>query len=238
MQGIRYSTIDPDPVRCTKIISTGNTITPIKVTGAQFNSLKLPQVLVEITDNLWFYPFTSTYQGNAEDIGEGGSEEINKYNTAYPFYNTSNSPIFYASYGETDNAAEVNTSESSNIRYTDKIIRFTVDQNILVNYRGIETCYSYRFFTGGQYWYNPAGAEYASEDYKPENCPADADEMTARLYRAELRTFNRKACKPAVAGHGLIVISHGYESTGGNTKMSATICSGSAKDVSLVEITA
>ena len=235
MQGITYSTLDPDPVRSTQIVSRNNAITPIRVTGAQFNSLKLPEVLVEITDNLWFYQFTSVYQGKAEDIGEGGSEEINKYNTAYPFYNTSNSPIFYASFGETDNAASVNDTESSNIRYTDKVIRFTVDQEILVRF-GTTTCYSYRFFTGGSYWYNPAGAEYASADYTPDKIPEGASEAEAAKYQAVLKTFNRKACKPAEAGHGLIVISHGYESTGGNTKMTATICSGSNKDVSLVEI--
>ena len=234
MQGISFSTIDPDPVRDTIIKTRNNVITPIRVTGAQFNSLKLPQVLVEITDNVWFYSFTSVYNNVAEDIGEGGSEEINKYNEAYPFYNTSNSPIFYGSYGETDNAASVNSSES-NIRYSNKIIRFTVDQNILVNF-GVTTAYSYRFFTGGSYWYNAAGAEYASASYAPEQKPADASPEEAVKYQAVQKTFKRKACKPADAGHGLIVISHGYESTSGNTKMSATICSGSARDISLTEL--
>ena len=235
MQGITYSTINPDPMRDTIIKSRGNTIKPVKVTGAQFNNLKLPQVLVEITDNVWFYPFESVYNNVAEDIGEGGSEEINKYNDAYPFYNTSNSPIFYASYGATDNSATINQQETKNIRYTDKVIRFTVDQNILVNF-GVTTAYSYRFFTGGSYWYNVAGAEYASSAYAPENKPADATPEEAAKYQAVKKTFKRKACKPEVAGHGLIVISHGYESTSGNTKMSATICSGSARDISLVEI--
>ena len=234
MQGISYSTIDPDPVRDTIIKTRGHTIKPIQVTGAQFNSLKLPQVLVEITDNLWFYNFQSVYNNEAEDIGEGGSEEINKYNDAYPFYNTSNAPIFYASFGATDNAASVNSSES-NIRYSNKIIRFTVDQEILVRF-GVTTCYSYRFFTGGSYWYNPAGAEYASADYTPDKKPADATGKEAAKYQAVNKEFKRKACKPAEAGHGLIVISHGYESTSGKLKMSAKICSGSAKDVSLVEL--
>lgn len=234
MQGISYSTIDPDPVRDTIIKTRGHTIKPIQVTGAQFNSLKLPQVLVEIVDNLWFYPFTSTYQGVAEDIGEGGGEEINKYNEAYPFYNTSNAPIFYASFGETDNAASINSSES-NIRYSNKIIRFTVDQEILVRF-GVTTCYSYKFFTGGSYWYNVAGAEYASAEYAPDKKPADATGKEAEKYQAVKKEFKRKACKPAEAGHGLICVSHGYESTSGKLKMSAKICSGSVKDVSLTEL--
>ena len=234
MQGISYSTIDPDPVRDTVIKTRGHTIKPIQVTGAQFNSLKLPQVLVEIVDNLWFYPFTSVYQGNAEDIGEGGGEEINKYNEAYPFYNTSNAPIFYASFGETDNAASVNSSES-NIRYSNKIIRFTVDQEILVRF-GVTTCYSYKFFTGGSYWYKVAGAEYASAEYAPDKVPADATPAEAAKYQAVKKEFKRKACKPAEAGHGLICVSHGYESTSGKLKMSAKICSGSVKDISLTEL--
>ena len=235
MQGISYSTIDPDPIRDTIIVSRNNKIVPVKVTGAQFNSLKLPQVLVEITDNVWFYPFESVYNNEAEEIAEGGSEEINKYNTAYPFYNTSNSPIFYASYGPTDESASINNTESKNIRYTDKVIRFTVDQNILVNF-GVTTAYSYRFFTGGSYWYNPAGAEYASSAYAPDKVPEDATPEEAAKYQAVQKVFKRKACKPEVAGHGLIVLSHGYESTSGNTKMSATICSGNARDISLVEL--
>ena len=234
MQGISYSTIDPDPVRDTVIKTRGHTVKPIKVTGAQFNSLKLPQVLVEITDNIWFYQFQSVYNNEAEDIGEGGGEEINKYNEAYPFYNTSNSPIFYGSFGETDNAASINSSES-NIRYSNKIIRFTVDQEVLVRF-GVTTCYSYKFFTGGSYWYNVAGAEYASASYAPDKVPADATPAEAAKYQAVKKEFKRKACKPAEAGHGLIVISHGYESTSGKLKMSAKICSGSVKDVSLTEL--
>lgn len=234
MQGISYSTIDPDPVRDTVIKTRGHTIKPIKVTGAQFNSLKLPQVLVEIDDNVWFYPFQSVYKDTAEDIGEGGGEEINKYNEAYPFYNTSNSPIFYGSFGETDNAESVNNSES-NIRYSNKIIRFTVDQDVLVRF-GVTTCYSYKFFTGGSYWYNVAGAEYASAEYAPDKVPADATPEEAAKYQAVKKEFKRKACKPADTGHGLIVISHGYESTSGKLKMSAKICSGSVKDVSLTEL--
>ena len=234
MQGITFSTFNADPVRDTIIKSRNNRLVPIKVTGAQFNSLKLPQILVEITDNIWFYPFQSVYNGVGEDIGEGGSEEINKYNTAYPFYNTSNSPIFYGSYGDTDNAESINTTEK-NIRYSNKIIRFTVDQNILVSF-GITTAYSYRFFTGGSYWYNAAGAEYASSDYAPEKVPADATPKEADKYQAVEKVYSRKSCQPATAGHGLIVISHGYESTGGNTKMTATICSGNVRDISLTEI--
>ena len=112
-----------------------------------------------------------------------------------------------------------------------------MDQEILVTY-GTETCYSYRFFTGGEYWYNPAGADYASEDYTPEKLPDGAPASEAVKYQAVKRSYKRKAAKPESAGHGLIVISHGYESTGGNTKMNAKICSGSQSDIFLEEVVA
>ena len=230
IQGVVYHDIDPDPVRDTKIISSGNTVTPVKVTGKEFNELKLPNILVEITDNLWFYDFQTTYDGEITSLGEGGSDEVNKYNESYPFYNTSNSPIFYASYGAYDNARELNEStktSSSGLRYSDKVIRFTVDQNILVRY-GVESALSYQFFTGGQYFYNEKGAEYANDD-------ADNPYKEYSI----LKTFVRKAAlydPTDAASHGLIVVSHGYESTGGNRKMTATICSGSYSDVSLVVV--
>ena len=216
IQGISYHDIASHKVRDTKIISRNHEIVPVEVTGAELNSLKLPSVLVKITDMVWFYDFTSVYREVEESISEGGSEEVNKYNTAYPFYNTSNSPIFYGSYGDTDNAAAINAKYTdSQIRYTDEIIRFTVDQNIIVSY-GTEKCYSYRFFTGGQYWYHPTGAEYASEEYAEQG--------------AILKTFNRKKAE------GIVGISHGYESTGGNKKMTVTICSGSVNDINLSEV--
>ncbi len=214
MQGISYHDLDVDQNRDTIIVTRKHEITPIKLTGAQFNAKMLPQVLVELTDNIWFYNFTSEYQGVAEPIAEGGSEEINKYNEAYPFYNTSNSPIVYASFGATDNASSIT---STNIRYSSSIIRFNVDQDILVTY-GVETCYSYKFFVGGSYLYNPKGAEYA-------NLNEDNEYIE---YTIE-RTFQRKAAlydSSDPDAHGLIVISAGYESTGGNKKMTAKICSG------------
>ena len=255
MQGISFHTRPVEP-RDTKVLSKGHAITPIRVTGAQFNSLKLQQVLVEITDNVWFYDFdTSSATYGDESIAEGGSEEINKYNDAYPFYNTSNAPIFYASFGDTDNAQAVNEahrtqSGKASTRYTDEVIRFTLDQDIMVSF-GIEEARSYKFFTGGESWYNDYGAEYASADYVPENCPTDAqlEEMfpgdpAAQLkekakYVSIKRTYSRKCHMPEKnkTNHGLICISAGYESTGGNKKMTAKIINGSTNYIKLSSVT-
>ena len=223
MQGISFRTIDPDPNRDTLIISSGHTIKPIEVTGAQFNSKCYPEVLVKITDDCFCYDFTSSYNDEPEAIGEGGSQEINKYNEAYPFYNTSNAPIFYAGFGATDNCKAMNDdpgtyggSASAGLRYSNKVIRFTVDQEILVTY-GVETCYSYKFFAGGSYLYNEHGAEYANTD-TGNPFVNDTFEVTSK----------RKKISSAV------VISTGYESTSGKRKMSAKICSGA--DITLTEL--
>ena len=260
MQGISWSdTPSETDVRVSRIISTGHTITPIKLTGAQFNQLKLPQVKVELTDNIWFNDFQSTYGGEVSSIAEGGSEEINKYNDAYPFYNTSNAPIFYGSFTapeEADNSVALNEEtkgKSGGVRYDDRVIRFTCDQDITVTY-GVQKCHSYRFFTGGEYWYNEGGAEYANENYVPANCPSDeeleemfpgdpvAQKAEKKKYKAELKTFKRKYHAVANTStnpekqHGLICISAGYESTGGNRKMTAKIVSGSAVNIKLSEV--
>ena len=234
IQGVNYSAA-PNLNRDTVINPTGSErhkVTPIKVSGAQFNSLKLTSVLVEITDNLYFYDFksySSTY-GN-ESISEGGSEEVNKYNTQYPFYNTSNTPIFYASYNteDVDNAASIDTkystnSDSSAIRYTDEVIRFTINDGVTLSY-GSEKCRSYKFFTGQTAYYNPKGAKYAN-----------IDETNPEKDETIIRNYTRKACKPEVAGHGLILISRAYESTGGNRKMSGEICSNSSSSVKFTAI--
>ena len=222
MQGISYHTLNPNPNRDTTIISRGHEIRPIEVTGAQFNSKCYPQVLVKITDDVFCYPFTSSYNNQPEEIGEGGSEEINKYNDAYPFYNTTNAPIFYAGFG-TDNCKTMNDdpasyggSKNAGLRYSSSVIRFTVDQEILVTY-GINTCRSYKFFTGGSYYFNEKGAEYANLDESNPN----------KAYTIQITAKRKKMTNT-------VVISTGYESTSGKRKMSAKICSGT--DITLSEL--
>lgn len=226
MQGISYTNIDPNYDRDTKIISTGNKVVPVKLTGAEFNSFKLPSVLVEITDNVWFYNFTGTYKGNEQALGEGGTYEVNKYNEFYPFYNISNTPIFYGSFGSTDNAKTLNDATKANrdgVRYDDRVIRFTLDENVLVKY-GLEDSKTYQFFGGGSLLYNAKGPEYITQPGEGGTVKFD---------------YVRKAAlyDPADEdGHGLIVISTGYESTGGNKKMTGKICSGKRADIILTEV--
>lgn len=220
MQGLEWKDGVPDPVynRNTTIISSGHTMVPVKLTGAQFNALKLPSILVSIVDNVWFYDFKDT-NGS---IAEGGSHEVNKYNTSYPFYNTSNAPIFWGSFGETDNTAEL--AALSSVRYDDRSIRFTVDQDIELEYTHdvtgvVEHENTYKFFVGGEHSYNI--------DITKRDDPTDPNTFTY--------TFKRKtAYYNSETDLGIIVISHGYQSTGNKRKMNAKICR--ATDVILTEM--
>ena len=191
---------------------------------------------MEITDNLYFYDFYTKYQGNDESISEGGNEEVNKYNDTdvYKFYNTNNTPIFYASYNseDVDNAADINAAHIDDvqskgdptIRYTDDVIRFTMIDGVSVNYK-LEECHSYKFFTGGEYYYNVHGARFANLD---DDNPYKEFTVT--------KSFVRKAHKPAYAGHGMVVISRAYESTGGNRKMTGELVSGASAQIKLCSV--
>ena len=271
IQGISYNTIKPNDKRDTKIIESDKYVTPIKMTGAEFNQYKLPSVLVDIVDDVYFYDFQSTYDGVTGSIAEGGSQEVNKYNDFYKFYNTSNAPFFYATFGE-DNGADLDNAPSDPAdptsdpvyktsdgnRYSNSLIRFKVDENVLVGYDG-QTAYSYQFFTGGSYWYNDKGAKFADpafqegtseediaaywEAHKDEypdywkNEQKEMDESFKDLFIAYEVTCSRKCIKKdSVANHGIICMSTGYESTSGKRKMTATICRAYATEFTLSEV--
>lgn len=156
IQGISYSTLNPDLQRDTQILTTGNKIVPIPMTINEFNSDKAyNNVLITLKETVYSYNKTSTYNGVTSDSAEGGVEEVNKYNEKYPFYNTDNKIIFYAKVGNKDTGRE---------------IRLVKDKDILVKY-GTEYSRSYKFFTGGTSYYNPKGAEkiYPTVDNEDPN---------------------------------------------------------------------
>lgn len=187
MMGISFHTLNPDEDRDTRIISSGHTITPVKVTASTFNSdsfskSKLNNVLVEFVDDLYCYNKTSTYQGVTSDSSEGGVQEINKYNEQYPFYNTSNKITSFAKYSSTSG----------------EDVRFVAAEEILFDYGG-QLAKSYKFFTGGTLVYNPNGAEYANTN-------------DDNIYKDETVTTTYKAKQMHVIG-----ISSLYTSTSGKT---------------------
>ena len=231
--GFRYDYETKRPVRVERA-----TVKPISISGAQFQSLRLPSVLVEITDNVYFYDFQELFKGKYQPLAEGGTEEINGYNPYYPFYNTNNNPYVWAKYSANETKASLDeynlTHRDGNLRYSNELIRIVVNKEVLLSDDNGENCYSYRFLTGGSYDYNPNGAEYAN--YDPAN---KYKEFTIT------KTFEPKVCEykdhdDGFGLHGLIAISHGYESTGTahNRKMSLEICSSSWGNVRLTEVKA
>ena len=251
MQGISYH-LEPDYKRDTLIGYSYNdntgvktkmerkTIKPIQLTGAQVNSLRLPSVLVEVTDNVYFYDFQeafSTAPSGFQSLAEGGTEEINGYNDYYPFYNTNNNPYVWAlpSSSEYTQASlrSWNISHRSNSpRYSNDLLRIVVNKETLLSDEDGNDCYSYRFLTGGEYYYNYHGAEYANED-------ADNPYLSDTIHRE----YEPKACyykdhNDGFGVHGLIAISHGYESTSAKRKMTLEICSNSWAYVRLSTIPA
>ena len=205
-------------------------IKPIQLTGAQFNSLKLQSVLVEIVEDVHFYDFQEKFSGHYQPIAMGGTEEVDTNNESYPFYYTNNNPYVWAKYGnETTQSLDIynTTNRDGDLRYSDELIRIVVNKEVLLSDEKGNVCQSYRFLTGGTYYYNNHGAEYANLD--PDNPYLD---------ETQTKTFKRKSVLYKDHGdgyglHGLVVISHAYKSTSGNTKMSAEICSSSWDEVRL-----
>lgn len=168
IQGISYSTLNPDLSRDTQIISSGNTIVPIPLSIDEFNDKNgLNNVLVTLKEKVYAYNKTSTYQGVTSDSAEGGVEEVNKYNEKYPFYNSNNKIIFYAKVGDKTNGKE---------------IRVVQDQDILVKY-GIEYSRTYKFYAGGTCSYNPKGADLVYPTVQ------ESDSLITTTYKAKEFNF-------------------------------------------------
>ena len=206
VQGISYTAYNPNPKRNTVILDYNPdgsikyyNIEPIQLTVEEFHTLQIPQVLVQIKENVYFNNFTvdqTSYGEGMVDVCEGGKYEINRYNKDfYQFYNTYNSMTLFARYGETDNTpTEVETiHDGDTMRKGNDFLRIVVNSEVLVQYRN-ETAYSYKFFTGGTYEYNPRGPKYIGEE----------GTVTIEHSRKKLETKD---------GGGLIGISKGYIST-------------------------
>lgn len=154
IQGISYSTLNPDLQRDTQILTRNNKIVPIPMTAEEFNKKgAYSSVLVTIKEKAYAYnKYTS--QGQLQCLG--GTEEVNQNNDKYPFYNSDNKIVFFAKFGSKDGK---------------KDIRIVKDKDILIKY-GTEYSRSYKFFGGGTCYYNPIGAEKVyPEDKIDKNDP-------------------------------------------------------------------
>ncbi len=200
------------------------TVTPVEVTAGQMASGDYPCVLVKLkgtgTDNnIYFNTYFTKYGSNSF----GGSEEINMYNSAYPFYNTDNKIVVFGKLGS--DTANVTSSDS------DDIIRVVVPSDIVlsdpVDDKAIVT---YKYFTGTL---NSAGKEgyhyYVDKTVENNALLASQLEDGTKTYdsldeatkKAVTRTsFVRKKVNDAVG------IAQNYISASGKTaKYSLNICS-------------
>ena len=208
MQGISYTAYSPNPKRNTTILDYNEDgsikyydIKPIQLTVEEFHTLQLPQVLVQIKDNVYFNNFTvdqTAYDEGFVDVCEGGKHEVNRYNKDfYQFYNVYNSLTLFARYGDVDNTpTEIETIHNGDtMRKDNSFLRIIVNSEVLVSYRG-ETAFSYKFFTGGTEEYNAKGPKYIGEE----------GTITTNYSRKILQ-------KDATEGGSVIGISKGYIST-------------------------
>ncbi len=147
MMGVSYHDFDADPYRDIQIDSLksvpADQIKPIELTKEQYNQYggasnhkNLNHVLVSFKDEIYCYKDNT--------FTDGGIHEVDRYNTHYPFYCTNNKLIFFGALGSSSDKSAV---------------RIVEDQNVLVTY-GTENSHTYKFYTGGTNYYNPAGAEY------------------------------------------------------------------------------
>lgn len=136
--------------------SNGNKITeevvPVKATVSEINSGKYNNVLCELVDSkgndapVYFNNSLSTYNGTTTSYASGGSEEINGYNTTYPYYNTDNSMILFGRANNDYTASEV--SFSTLMSASSDYVRVKVDSNILISDNNDEGITSYKYYTG------------------------------------------------------------------------------------------
>ena len=140
LQGVSWKDFGADPRRDMDIISTGHKMQPIELTAKEFNEVKYDQVLVKVTDPLYFRDKTA----GKNSLSFGGSNEVDTYNEKYPFYCSSNKIVFFGGNSAKDNA---------------EIVRLTQDQDVLLSYK-TEKSLSYKFYIGGTCYYYPNHAEY------------------------------------------------------------------------------
>ncbi len=211
MSGISYNDFNANPNRDTIIDQEksvdASEVKPIRLTAEQLVEKEYDDILVEVTDDLYCYDKSNGSFGSWSD---GGTAEINQYNSTYPFYNTSNKITMYA-----------DTTSSPDPR--NEGYRVVLSQEVLLQYQG-ELSNSYKFFSGGTNYYlsdtesvtledgtELTGAAYIYSLYNwdvsdlPPQLKVSEDSISPLVTKT---TFTRKKLN-------LICISQDYISTGG-----------------------
>jgi endonuclease YncB( thermonuclease family) len=141
------------------------TVTPIEATPAEIGDGKYNSVLVTLKDsskaNNYIY-FNTTISQNSS-YAYGGSEELNAYNEAYPFYNTDNSMVLFGHFG----SDMENVSTFSTLMSDSNYIRIKIPSDINLSDNDGNTITSYKYYCGT----NNASGNEDYHYYIPKNAP-------------------------------------------------------------------
>lgn len=217
------------------------TVTPIKATSKDIYDLKYPSCLVELVGDgtesdknkgLIFQKASNSYG----DITYGGTQEVNTYNEAYPFYNTDNSMVLFGRYGVNSSIGGIGASDASIVRvkinrdaiiegnYTTESYVFGSDDEHVTVTEEQAIC-SYKFFCGGVSYYVP-GSEIEEQngmDMKVSNARyakmlnASSSATITKGLSVYKNTYKQQIAKK------IIGMSNNYISAGGNNKPSIEI---------------
>ncbi len=217
------------------------TVTPIKATSKDIYDLKYPSCLVELVGDgtesdknkgLIFQKASNSYG----DITYGGTQEVNTYNEAYPFYNTDNSMVLFGRYGVNSSIGGIGASDASIVRvkinrdaiingnYTTESYVFGSDDEHVTVTEEQAIC-SYKFFCGGVSYYVP-GSEIEEQngmDMKVSNARyakmlnASSSATITKGLSVYKNTYKQQIARK------IIGMSNNYISAGGNNKPSIEI---------------
>lgn len=217
------------------------TVTPIKATSQDIYDLKYPSCLVELVGDgtesdknkgLIFQKASNSYG----DITYGGTQEVNTYNEAYPFYNTDNSMVLFGRYGLNSSIGGIGASDASIVRVKinrDAIIKgnYTTESYVFgsddehVTVTEEQAICSYKFFCGGVSYYVP-GSEIEEQngmDMKVSNARyakmlnASSSATITNGLSVYKNTYKQQIARK------IIGMSNNYISAGGNNKPSIEI---------------
>lgn len=217
------------------------TVTPIKATSQDILDLKYPSCLVELVGDgtesdknkgLIFQKASNSFG----DITYGGTQEVNTYNEAYPFYNTDNSMVLFGRYGVNSSIGGIGASDASIVRvkinrdaiikgnYTSESYVFGSDDEHVIVTEEQAIC-SYKFFCGGVSYYVP-GSETEKQngmDMKVSNARyakmlnASSSATITKGLSVYKNTYKQQIARKIVG------MSNNYISAGGNNKPSIEI---------------
>lgn len=216
-------------------------VTPIKATSQDIYNLKYPSCLVELVGDgtesdknkgLIFQKASNSYG----DITYGGTQEVNTYNEAYPFYNTDNSMVLFGRYGVNSSIGGIGASDASIVRVKinrDAIIKgnYTTESYVFgsndehVTVTEEQAICSYKFFCGGVSYYVPGSEteEQNGMDMKVSNARyakmlnASSSASITKGLSVYKNTYKQQIARK------IIGMSNNYISSGGNNKPSIEI---------------